>query len=79
MNTSRQKSLSSTGVTATLVILWILLQSIPITSQWGGGGGGGGVGGRYKSVVVAPYVHNALDIITPISFRVATNFKPHFP
>lgn len=78
MNTLRSKSLSSTRVTATVVILWVLLQSIPITSQWGGGGGGG-VGGKYKSVVVAPYIHNALDIITPISFRVATNFKPHFP
>lgn len=31
------------------------------------------------SFVVAPYVHNAIDIITPLSFRVATNFKPHLP
>lgn len=80
-NTLRQKFYhrSTIGLVTKLTIVWILLQFTPVTGQVGGGGGGGGFGSRWKSVVVPPYVHNALDIITPVSFRVATNFKPHFP
>ena len=32
-----------------------------------------------KTFVVPPSYLNAVDILTPVSFRVATNFKPHFP